>query len=87
MRPPRFANNERGPTRIYKYASGGDSFEIAYTFPGGSIRHIHGVYFDKYSDSIFCLTGDADSECQMLKSSDGLRPLRSLEAATKVGGR
>ncbi|MEO6655846.1 MAG: hypothetical protein ABIO36_07150 [Pyrinomonadaceae bacterium] len=65
------ANNERGPMRIYIYVPGSDALEVAYTFSAGSIRHIHGLYFDKYTDSIFCLTGDADSECQILRTSDG----------------
>lgn len=65
------ANDERGEMRIYKYSQGSDELEIAYTFPPNSIKHIHGLYYDKFTRSIFCLTGDNDSECQILRSSDG----------------
>ncbi len=64
------ANDERGEMRIYRYRPGGKELEVAYVFQPGSIKHIHGLYFDPFTDSIFCLTGDAASECQILKSTD-----------------
>lgn len=64
------ANDERGEMRIYKYAAGSDALETIYTFPPKSIKHIHGLYFDEYSKAIFCLTGDDEKECQILRSFD-----------------
>jgi hypothetical protein len=69
------ANTERGEMRIYKYATGTDSLEIAYTFPPNTIRHIHGLYFDKFTNSIFCLTGDDERECQILRSFDNFKTM------------
>ncbi len=69
------ANTERGAMRIYKYATGADSLETAYTFPPNTIRHIHGLYFDKFTDSIFCLTGDDEKECQILRSFDNFKTM------------
>jgi hypothetical protein len=66
-------NAERGEMRIYKYAAGADALEIACVFPPNSIRHIHGLYFDSFTDSIFCLTGDEEKECKFLRSSDGFK--------------
>ncbi|CAN5268979.1 hypothetical protein BH20ACI2_BH20ACI2_05150 [soil metagenome] len=65
------ANDERGPMRIYRYSAVGRLLEIAHTFPAGSIKHIHGLYFDEHTNSVYCLTGDAESECRILRSSDG----------------
>jgi len=64
-------NTERGEMRIFRYTPGADSLEIAHTFPPKSIRHIHGLYFDSFTDSIFCLTGDDDKECCFWQSFDG----------------
>jgi hypothetical protein len=64
------ANDERGEMRIYRYSPGSDALETIYTFPPNSIKHIHGLYFDKYTKSIFCLTGDAEKECKILRSFD-----------------
>lgn len=67
------ANAERGEMRIYRYSNGNDALEIAHTFAPNSIRHIHGVYFDKFSESLFCLTGDDENECRIVRSSDGFQ--------------
>jgi hypothetical protein len=67
------ANTERGEMRIYKYSKGSDALEIAYTFPPNTIRHIHGLYFDEFTKSVFCLTGDKEAECLILRSFDGFK--------------
>lgn len=66
-------NEERGAMRIYRHTPGADSLHIAYTFPPNNIRHIHGLYFDEFTKSIFCLTGDAEQESQILRSFDGFQ--------------
>jgi hypothetical protein len=65
------ANKEKGEMRIYRYVPGSGRLDVAYTFPRGAITHIHGLYFDPFSGSVFCLTGDAERECQILRSRDG----------------
>ncbi len=67
------ANDERGEMRIYRYHPGDDLVRIAYTFPANSIKHIHGVYFDSFTDSLICLTGDDDSECRIIRTADGFQ--------------
>jgi hypothetical protein len=67
------ANDERGEMRIYQYKQGSDALEIAYIFPHNSIKHIHGLYQDEFTGSIFCLTGDDEKECQILHSFDGFQ--------------
>lgn len=65
------ANDERGEMRIYRFVPGDDELQIVHTFPPGSIKHIHGLYFDEFTGSIFCLTGDDEKECRILLSFDG----------------
>ncbi len=72
------ANTDRGPIRIYRYPANGDRIEVAYTFQAGSVRHIHGLYLDKYTNSIYCLTGDAERECRIVKSSDGFASIETV---------
>jgi hypothetical protein len=69
------ANNERREMRIYRYAPGNERVDVAYTFPAGSIKHIHGVYRDEYAGTLVCLTGDNDPECRILRTNDGFRTL------------
>lgn len=69
------ANEERTSVILYRYSPGTDSVTIAHEFPAGTIRHIHGVYFDRFDNSLVCLTGDADHECKMVRSRDGFRTI------------
>jgi hypothetical protein len=71
-------NAERGAMRVYKYAPGRDALQIVYTFAPRSIRHIHGLYFDPFTKAIFCLTGDADEECRMLRTFDGFQTIETV---------
>jgi len=73
------ANDERGEMRIYRFRKGSDALETAYIFPPGSIKHIHGIYYDKFTKALFCLTGDDEKECRILRSTDG------FETAETVG--
>jgi hypothetical protein len=69
-------NDDRTAVRVYRYRPGNSGLEVAYTFPAGSIKHIHGIYFDRFTASLLCLTGDDNSECRMLRTDDGFRTVR-----------
>ncbi len=71
-------NDARGEIRVYRYRPGAGSLEVAYTFPPGSVRHIHGVYFDRFASALLCLTGDDDRECRMLRTDDGFRTMHTV---------
>ena len=72
------ANDERGEMRVYKFSPGDDKVETIYTFPPNSIKHIHGLYFDAFTDSIFCLTGDDERECRIMQTFDEFRNLETI---------
>lgn len=72
------ANNERGGMRVYKYSPGSSRLESIFTFPSNSIKHIHGIYFDRFTNSLFCLTGDDDKECRITQTFDEFRTLETV---------
>lgn len=72
------ANTERGPMQIYRYQTGGDAVEAAHTFPAGSIKHIHGIYYDTFTQSLYCLTGDDEKECKILRTADGFETIDTV---------
>jgi hypothetical protein len=78
------ANTERGAMKIYKYPAGSDALETAYTFPEETIRHVHGIYYDKHSNSMFSLTGDDDKECCFWQSFDGFRTTKIIGAGDET---
>ncbi|MEO5859605.1 MAG: hypothetical protein ABIR33_11720 [Pyrinomonadaceae bacterium] len=73
-----FGNPEKEAVHIYRYTPGDDRIEIVHTFAPGEARHVHGVYRDEFNESLVCLTGDADSECRMLKTRDGFATIETI---------
>ncbi len=69
------SNNDRLPVKIYKYSQDRNKLEVVYEFPAGSIRHIHGIYYDKYSKSLWCLCGDVGKENRILYSKDEFKTI------------
>jgi hypothetical protein len=72
------ANDQRGPMRIYRYSPGSKELDVPYFFAAGEIKHIHGIYFDRVTGSLICLTGDKDSECRMIRSFDGFATVETI---------
>lgn len=72
------ANDERGEMRIYRFSQGAEEVETVYVFPPGSIKHIHGIYSDNLTNSLYCLTGDDEKECRILRSTDGFQTLEII---------
>lgn len=58
-----FQNLEKREVRIYCSEDNAQTWQIAYTFAAGEINHVHGVFFDKYTNRIWVVTGDRENEC------------------------
>ena len=71
-----FDNRERKEVHIYASNDSGRTWPIAYTFPPGSIRHVHNIIYDQWRDCLWILTGDDGAECKILRAD---RDLRSLD--------
>lgn len=70
------ANPRRQSVPVWRSTDDGRSWGIVYEFPAGSIRHVHGVYADPFTDRLWLATGDRDGEC-FLVSAD--REFRNVE--------
>jgi hypothetical protein len=68
-----FDNRERAEVHIYASTDHGGTWQIAYTFPPGNIRHVHNIVYDRWGDCLWILTGDEGAECQVLRASCDLR--------------
>jgi hypothetical protein len=71
-------NSERRAVRIYRLPAGAVHLEVAYEFPAGAVRHVHGLYLQPGSRRIFCATGDLGKECRLLVTEDGFRTLDTV---------
>jgi hypothetical protein len=72
-----FDNRDRSAVHIYGSSDRGRTWQIAYTFAAGSIRHVHNIIYDRWGDCLWILTGDDGAECKVLRAP---RDLRSVEA-------
>ena len=72
------ANTERGPVHVYRYMPGETRVEVVHTFAGGEIRHVHGMYFDGFRRSLWCLTGDDERECNFFRTADGFKNVETV---------
>lgn len=58
-----FQNIEKQAVNIYCSEDNAQNWHIVHTFPQGNINHIHGIFFDKYTNRIWVATGDRENEC------------------------
>ena len=77
-------NNQRGPINVYRWVPGDTRLRVVHVFPAGSIRHVHGIYFDPYAGCLWCVTGDNGDEARILRSADGLRTLETVGAGDET---
>lgn len=68
-------NAERGVMRVYRYAPGDDRAEVAHVFAPGEVRHIHGIFADPLDGSIWCVSGDVEGECRIMRTADAFRTI------------
>ena len=64
-----FDNAARDGVHVYASADGGATWSVIYTFPRGSIRHVHNIVHDKWGNCLWILTGDYGNECRILRAS------------------
>lgn len=69
-----FSNSGRGEVNVYGSADG-LRWEVLYQFPPGSIRHIHGIYYDEFRRGLWVLTGDEGPEAGLWFTDDEFRTL------------
>jgi hypothetical protein len=74
-----FLQDERDEVHVYKSEDGGYSWHICYTFPKNTIRHIHGVYYDKFADKVWFTSGDRGDECIIGNTDDGFESINIVK--------
>src|SRR5208283_3219309 len=78
-----FDNRERKEVHIYASTDRGRTWQIAYTFSAGSIRHVHNIVYDRWGDCLWILTGDEGAECKVLRASSDLRSVEEALAGNQ----
>ena len=64
-----FSNKNRKNVNIWCSRDDGNTWSVIHKLPGSKTRHIHGIYYDKYTDSLWICTGDLNGECFLYNTS------------------
>lgn len=70
-------NTDKKTVNIYK-RSGVDSWKVVYTFPQGTINHVHTIVSDPYRNCLWIFTGDFGEAAAIWKVEDGFRKVERV---------
>ncbi|HYM78415.1 MAG TPA: hypothetical protein VE377_20745 [Candidatus Dormibacteraeota bacterium] len=62
-----FDNASRDEVHVNASNDQGATWNVAYTFPRGAIRHVHNMVHDPWGNCLWVLTGDYGDECRILR--------------------
>jgi len=74
-------NKERSPVIIFGSTDGGKGWLPVWEF--SSIRHVHGVFHDPYTDYIWVTTGDEDHECGLWVTTNRFKTIERVAGGTQ----
>lgn len=78
-----FDNAERDEVHIYASDDGGSRWDVPYTFPSASIRHVHNIVYDRWAKCLWIFTGDYGRECRILRASLDLSTVDEVVAGNQ----
>lgn len=73
-----YDNRERNEVHVYASEDRGLTWNVAYTFPRGAVRHIHNIVYDVWQRCLWVLTGDDGAECRILRTSLDFREVETV---------
>ncbi len=73
-----FDNPSRDEVHIYGSTDAGSTWDVAYTFPKGAIRHVHNIVHDSFANCLWILTGDIGAECRVLRATCDLKKVETV---------
>lgn len=79
-----FQNPNRNLVRLYKSIKNMSSWEVAYQFQPGQIRHIHSVQKDPYTGKLWVCTGDDNKESMIAWSNDKFKTIQRIGQGSQI---
>ena len=64
--------------RILKGSNDGQDWSVAYTFPSGTVFHIHSIFWSKLRNSLLVATGDRPEENHLFETKDEFKSLNVI---------
>ena len=63
-------NGERASVPVYRSSDQGKTWQLIYEFSAGSIKHVHGCYWDPHAKRVWVCTGDFAGENIILSADE-----------------
>jgi len=79
-----FRNEERTQVNVYSSKNFGQTWDIAFEFQPGRIRHIHALQEDPFTGKIWICTGDNDDESMIGWSDDNCKTIDFIGQGSQV---
>ena len=70
-------NMAKKPVSVY-HRVGIDKWEVVYTFPRGTINHVHNIVADQYRQCLWIFTGDFDKASAIWKVTEGFKKVERI---------
>lgn len=70
-------NASKKPVNVYR-RTGVDQWEIVYSFPQGTINHVHNIVADPYRQCLWIFTGDFDEASAIWKVTDNFQKIERV---------
>ncbi|MBL4597197.1 MAG: hypothetical protein JKX99_11540 [Robiginitomaculum sp.] len=77
------SNVQRDSVPIWISKDDGFTWQIAYEFSKGKIKHVHGVYFDHFTQDLWIPTGDFDGECYLVRADTEFNTIKRYGDGTQ----
>jgi len=71
------SNMDKKPVNIYQ-RKGVDDWQIVYTFPQGTINHVHNIIADPFRNCLWVFTGDFDEASAIWKVTDNFKTVECV---------
>ncbi len=78
-----FGNPQREEVKIFG-TKNGEEWEVLWTFPKRTIRHVHGIFWDPYRNGFWVTTGDDDHESTIWFTDDNFGTLTSVLSGSQM---
>ncbi len=79
-----FRNKDRSQVKIYRSHDGGLTWEVAYVFEPGRIKHIHALQEDPYTGKLWICTGDTNIESMIGWSDDNFENITLVGQGSQI---
>jgi hypothetical protein len=79
-----FKNKDRTNVRIYTSKDNGMTWQVAFDFQPGQVRHVHAIQQDPYTEKVWICTGDRNWESMIAWTSDGAKTLNPIGQGSQI---